>query len=84
MLAIFLVFLSILGDMYVPTLLLARIKEKLNLSKIALEGMIEGKRSRGRQRKRWRDNVHEWSGCNINELNTITQDRSYWRGLSHV
>ena len=54
------------------------------LSKIALEGMVEGKRSRGRQPKRWRDNVCEWSGHTINRLNIMTQDRDLWKKISHV
>ena len=54
------------------------------LCKICVEGMIQGKRKRGRPRKRWRDNVYNWSGLNINELNIATQNRKLWRELSHV
>ena len=53
-------------------------------SKIALERMVEGRRSRGRQRKRWRDNVLEWSGFTLRELNTTTQDRDLSKKISHV
>ena len=33
------------------------------LPRLVLEGMIEGKRDRGRQRRAWGDDVKEWSGC---------------------
>ena len=33
------------------------------LSRLVLEGMIKGKRDRGRQRRTWGDDVKEWSGC---------------------
>ena len=59
-------------------------RSQSGFSKIALEGMVEGKRSRGRQPKRWRDNLCEWSGHTINRLNTMTQDRDLWKKISHV
>ena len=59
-------------------------RSQSGLSKITLEGMVEGKRSRGRQPKRWRDNVCEWSGHTINRLNIMTQDRDLWKKISHV
>ena len=59
-------------------------RSKGGLSKIALEGMVEGKRCRGRPHKRWRENVYEWSGHTLRELNTITQDRNAWKVISHV
>ena len=59
-------------------------RSKNGLSKLCLEGMIEGKRNRGRQRKRWCDNIHQWSRLDINELNSATIDRSQWKMLSHV
>ena len=46
------------------------------VSKISLEGMIEGKRSRGRQPKRWRDNISHWTGRNLMSLNTTVKDRN--------
>ena len=46
--------------------------------------MISGKRSRGRQRKRWRDNVYEWSSLNLSALYEVTQNRNLWTQLTHV
>ena len=54
------------------------------VSKICLEGMIEGKRSRGKQPKRWRDNISLWTGRNLMSLNTVVKDRKLWRRFSHV
>ena len=59
-------------------------RSQSGLSKICLEGMINGKRSRGRQRKRCRDNVYEWSSLNLSALNEITQNRNLWRQHTHV
>ena len=46
--------------------------------------MIEGKRNRGRPRKRRCDNIHEWSCLDIDRLNYATKDRSQWKMPSHV
>jgi hypothetical protein len=32
------------------------------LSKTVLQGTVPGGRKRGRQRKRWEDNIQEWTG----------------------
>ena len=32
------------------------------LAKIILQGTVKGGRTQGRQRKRWEDNVREWTG----------------------
>ena len=54
------------------------------VSRICLEGMIEGRRSRGRQPKRWRDNISLWTGRNLMSLNTAVKDRNLWRQLAYV
>ena len=55
------------------------------LSKICLEGMVEGKRSRGKPKARWRSNIPLWS--NISDwsvINSSTSDRKKWREISYV
>ena len=59
-------------------------RSKLGMSKICLEGKVQGKRSKGHPRMRWMDNVHDWSGLTIAKLNIATQNRDLWRGLTHV
>ena len=49
------------------------------LAKIILQGNVEGKRSRGRPKKQWIDNIKEWTGKGFNELNEIVYDRKKWR-----
>ena len=53
-------------------------------SRLCLEGMVEGKRNRGRQPKRWRDNIYAWSKLDLTELNTVSKDRERWKVLSNV
>jgi hypothetical protein len=53
-----------------------------SLSKTILQGTVEGKRRRGRQRKSWSDNVTEWTGCNIASLLRQAEDRELWRSLT--
>ena len=59
-------------------------RSESGLSKLCLEGMVEGKRNRGRQPKRWRDNIYAWSKLNIKELNLSCKNRDEWKVLSHV
>ena len=59
-------------------------RSKAGLSKICLEGIVEGNRKQGRPHKRWRDNVYTWSQLNLNQLNLITKDRNQWKLYSHV
>ena len=44
------------------------------LAKTILQGTVQGGRRRGRQRKRWEDNIKEWTGL---EWNIILE----WSGL---
>ena len=55
------------------------------LSKLCLEGMVQGKRSRGRPRHRWRENIPSWSGIQTwDSINQAALDRAKWKNLSHV
>ena len=51
-----------------------------NIHRQLLEGKIEGKRSRGRPRSEWIDNISEWTKIRkYNELVVAAQDRPKWR-----
>ena len=52
------------------------------LTKIILQGTVEGGRRRGRQRKSWLDNIKEWTGMKLHELLAAAQNRQMWRSLS--
>ena len=42
------------------------------------EGMISGKRRRGRPIRQWRSDIYEWTGKTIVELNRMVKDRNEW------
>ncbi|GFR88836.1 UDP-glucuronosyltransferase 2A1-like [Elysia marginata] len=50
-----------------------------SLSKTILQGTVEGKRRRGRQKKAWCDNIKEWAGMAMYELVRSASDRDAWR-----
>ena len=53
------------------------------VSKICLEGMIEGKRNRGKPRTRWRDNILSWSTLpNWDNIGQYAKNREFWRQIS--
>ncbi len=54
------------------------------LSKVCIEGKVQGKRGRGHPPTRWLDNVKKWTGFSIDKLNVATQDRGVWKDISHV
>ncbi|PIK42080.1 endonuclease-reverse transcriptase [Apostichopus japonicus] len=51
------------------------------LSKTILQGTVQGKRRRGRQRKRWVDNIKEWTGMNFATTQALAHDRQEWKRL---
>ena len=53
------------------------------LSKVILQGTVNGKRRRGAQRKTWLDNIKEWTKCNFDTTQGIARDREQWRNLVH-
>ena len=50
------------------------------LEKELMTACGEGRRRRGRPRKRWLDEVQEKSGMNLEELREATRERGHWRG----
>ena len=46
------------------------------LAKTILQGIVQGGRQIGRQRKRWEDNIKEWNG-----LGRKAENREEWRKL---
>ena len=53
-----------------------------DLSKTILQGTLEGAGHRGRQRKRWMDNVEEWTCLPMPELLTRASCTKDWEGIS--
>ena len=51
------------------------------LAKTILQGTVQGGRRRGRQRKRWEDNIKEWTGLELNIMLRKAENREEWRKL---
>ncbi|KAJ8379015.1 hypothetical protein AAFF_G00231840 [Aldrovandia affinis] len=51
------------------------------LAKTILQGTVQGGRKRGRQKKRWEDNIQEWTQLRLSETVRAAEDRERWREL---
>ena len=51
------------------------------LAKTILQGTVQEGRRRGRQRKRWEDNIKEWTGLEWNILLRKAENREEWKKL---
>ena len=51
------------------------------LAKTILQGTVQGGRRRGRQRKRWEDNIKEWTGPEWSIMLWKSENREEWRKL---
>ena len=47
-----------------------------------IEGMVEGKRGRGRPRLQWSDNSTQWTGLTFVDAKRAAQDRRRWRSMA--
>ncbi|GFS17192.1 Ras-related protein Rab-21 [Elysia marginata] len=50
-----------------------------NLEKLCLEGAVEGRRGRGRPRRRWTQDISDWLGFSVREASILAQDRDGFR-----
>ena len=52
------------------------------LAKTILQGTVKvGRKKKGRQRKRWEDNIREWTGLEIAKSQRAAENREKWRKL---
>ena len=51
------------------------------LAKTILQGTVIGGRRQGRQRKRWEDNIREWTGLEFTKSQRAVENREEWRKL---
>ena len=51
------------------------------LAKTILQGTVKGGRKQGRQRKRWEDNIREWTGLEFGKSQRAVENRGKWRKL---
>ena len=43
---------------------------------------MQGKRRKGRQKKRWVDNIKEWSRMDLASSAGAAEDRTMWKGIA--
>ena len=53
------------------------------LAKTILQGTVKGIRKRGRQKKRWGDNIKEWTGIDFASSTRAAENRSRWKGIAN-
>ena len=53
------------------------------LAKTILQGTVEGGR-KGRQRKRWKDNIREWTGLEFAKSLRAVENREKWKKMEKM
>ena len=44
-----------------------------------MQGTVKGGRRQGGQRKKWEDNIREWTGLEFTKSQTAVENREKWR-----
>ena len=52
-----------------------------SLAKTILKGTVKRERKQDRQRKRWEDNIREWTGLEFRRSQRAVENREKWRNL---
>ena len=59
----------------------AHVSRSSGLTKTILQGTVKGGRRQGRQKKRWGDNIREWTGLEFAKSQRAVENRGKWRKL---
>ena len=54
-----------------------------SIEKTIIQGMVEGKRGKGRPRRTWMDDITEWTRLSTNEVIKAAKVRQNWRNIVH-
>ena len=57
------------------------VSHSTGLAKTILQGTVKGGRRQGRQRKKWENNIREWTGLEFVKLRRAVENREKWRKL---
>ena len=57
------------------------ISRSFGMAKTILQGTVKGARRRGRRKKRWEDNIQEWTGMEFGDSLRAAEDRERWKGI---
>ena len=57
------------------------ISRSSGMAKTMLQGTVLGARRRGRQKKRWEDNIKEWTGMGFGVSLRAAEDREEWKNI---
>ena len=57
------------------------VKRASGLAKTVPQGAVRGGRKRGRQRKRWEDNIRDWMGLELRDAVRRAEGREEWQML---
>ena len=57
------------------------ISRSSGIAKTVLQGTVKGARRRGRQKKRWEDNIKEWTEMEFGDSLRAAEDREGWKGI---
>ena len=59
----------------------SHVSRSSGLAKTILQGTVKGRRRHGRQRKRWEDNIREWTGLEFVRSQRAKENREKWSKL---
>ena len=57
----------------------AQVSRSSGLAKTILQGTVKGGSRQGRQRKRWEDNIREWTGLEFAKSQRAVENREKWK-----
>ena len=57
------------------------ISRSSGMAKTILQGTVKGARKRRGQKKRWEDNIKEWTGMGFGDSLRAAEDREGWKGI---